>query len=164
MFSSLSSSKSPTFPLSYLPLHLMQSFPPSLHHQTWAKSLKERMPEPLLPPLPFISDHHILRSLFSLPPEPWNHSTLLTPSLLNDSPFVSLSYLSPFILFQSRSFSLSLKQLVHILICIKIIRESLGSSPETDSGQKWGLRFWFDLGFWHFFFFLHFFFTVVKYM
>lgn len=93
---------------------------------------------------------HILRPLFSLPPGPWNHSTLLTPSLLNHAPFNSLPF-SAIILFQSFSFSLHLKQLVHILICISITWGVLDSSLETviqvrngaqDSGLVWFGVFW----------------------
>lgn len=105
------------------------SSPPNMSKVLERKDARASAPSP--PIHQWQPKHHILRSVFSLPPEPWNHSTLLTPSLLNDSPLVSLSYLSPFILFQSLSFSLSFKQLVHILICIKITWDVLDSSPET---------------------------------
>ena len=104
------------------------SSPPNIRKALERNDATASAPSPPIHQWP--PEQRLLRPLFSLPPEPWNRSTLLPPSLLNHSPWF-LSYLSPFILFQSLSFSLSLKQLVHILICIRITLEVLDSSPET---------------------------------
>lgn len=147
MLSSLSSSRPPAFPLFSLPSSLFNLSSPNM-----SKAFKRIDPTASALSFPIYEWPLNAKSwgfFFSLPPGSWHYSVLLTPSL-NCSSLVSSPCPSPFILFLSLSCSLLLKQLVQILVELKLPGESwthlqkqwfrLGMGP----GNRFGLiRFCF---------------------